>query len=852
MVKSNLSNYEAAFAFLSQPSFDGGIEAYYDFLRLFSALLRNEDGLPREEQLTQLTYFLNDQQREGLKKLTTAATRLSDDSIISEISEKDYRTQKMRRFGRTNPEVMDVPFWVFMIQRGWSAFDARWQFDKAYRRGLEAESESSATPGTLAQAFTNPAGETASAEVDEVPTPEQLQNKVDNLAAETAETAATETEGEETDCLPFDPPVWCFERFGMSHSRLPDGRVIFIGGEHEDFYDPDFCIYNDVIVMDANLGITIYGYPEEVFPPTDFHTATLVGNSHQLYIIGSLGYTRERHFDTTQVYLLNTETMQIEAISTGGDNPGWISRHRAKYIKARNAIKISGGKVFTTGSNRRQEYRDNPNCYWLDLKTRKWSREKPAIATKEKEGRQKKAIAKSTAAPAAQPPPVIKALEALAQAPQSGVVRIFKVGSIHDKADTITTPVISRQIYQVARKLGVTLKVRTVSAYEFNKTYPALVGTAEAPEIIVCRTHLQNTLETANGGTGVDGKQLWQQLQSVEGLLYKLDGFATIDPDSTNYGLAVKLVLEVPPLLSEKGKRLIETSITTQNEAESLKALILKTSQAYLGREMDTLHNVADPQYFEMSVPYLRTPAPSVSLEPQLVRLFDMGELVFALVSSKFVSPQLLGQLEVATIWRRSQTESGSGTRVSSDNNNNNKQRDKEEPEANKEELSASAGYKLLVASHDPLTVGEFLEQVQDFSLRGERKNARGRSEQTNQKAFSTRSADVRGDELEPAQLLLPLEGEYALPAKGERFGEMVWQPSPSQGVVAEIVEIAYETGNRLLWIPGSGKGKRTQQQRISTGILWGGGRGVMRHWRVWSIRSNGEVIFSEPSTFRH
>jgi hypothetical protein len=28
-----------------------------------------------------------------------------------------------------------------------------------------------------------------------------------------------------------------------------DGRVVYLGGDHEDSYDPDFCIYNDVVVF---------------------------------------------------------------------------------------------------------------------------------------------------------------------------------------------------------------------------------------------------------------------------------------------------------------------------------------------------------------------------------------------------------------------------------------------------------------------------------------------------------------------------------------------------------------------------------------------------------------------------
>jgi hypothetical protein len=88
-------------------------------------------------------------------------------------------------------------------------------------------------------------------------------------------------------------PGWNFgERFGQSRTALDDGSSVLIGGEYEDFYDPDFYIYNDVVVARSDGSITLYGYPEEVFQPTDFHTATKVGNG--IYIIGCLGYVKDR------------------------------------------------------------------------------------------------------------------------------------------------------------------------------------------------------------------------------------------------------------------------------------------------------------------------------------------------------------------------------------------------------------------------------------------------------------------------------------------------------------------------------------------------------------------------------
>jgi len=69
---------------------------------------------------------------------------------------------------------------------------------------------------------------------------------------------------------PFDAgPTWCFQRFGQTVSYLPGARRLLIGGEHEDWYDPDFYIYNDLVAIDATGAIEIYGYPCEDFPPTD-------------------------------------------------------------------------------------------------------------------------------------------------------------------------------------------------------------------------------------------------------------------------------------------------------------------------------------------------------------------------------------------------------------------------------------------------------------------------------------------------------------------------------------------------------------------------------------------------------
>ncbi|MGB7375563.1 MAG: ankyrin repeat domain-containing protein [Rivularia sp. (in: cyanobacteria)] len=160
--------------------------------------------------------------------------------------------------------------------------------------------------------------------------------------------------------------IWCYQRFGRTTTMLPDGRIIEIAGEHEDSYDPDFHIYNDVVVFDGKGNFKIYGYPSNIFPPTDFHSATLVEN--YIYIIGSNGYQDARIPNQTPVYRLDCNTFQIQKVKTIGDNPGWISRHKAKYQQP-SQIYITGGKVFT-----QEGYVDNSTDYILNLINFEWTK----------------------------------------------------------------------------------------------------------------------------------------------------------------------------------------------------------------------------------------------------------------------------------------------------------------------------------------------------------------------------------------------------------------------------------------------------------------------------------------------
>jgi hypothetical protein len=126
--------------------------------------------------------------------------------------------------------------------------------------------------------------------------------------------------------------------------------VVCIGGEHEDYCDADFCICNDVIVFGPEDQIEIYGYPKEVFPPTDFHTASVLND--------------------TPVYSLDLSGYHMSEIKTSGEMPGWISEHDG--VLGSDGT-ILGGKVIEQKGGQ-QQYRRNVEDYSLDVKSGVWSR----------------------------------------------------------------------------------------------------------------------------------------------------------------------------------------------------------------------------------------------------------------------------------------------------------------------------------------------------------------------------------------------------------------------------------------------------------------------------------------------
>jgi hypothetical protein len=112
-------------------------------------------------------------------------------------------------------------------------------------------------------------------------------------------------------------------------------------------------VYNDVIVFQAGTDseaslrsrkFDIYGYPKDVFPPTDGHTATFVASLNAIVIIGNMSSPEAddaivKH-GGTPVYILNIDTWKMEKKVTTGDGPGILSGHKA--VLQGDVVRIEG------------------------------------------------------------------------------------------------------------------------------------------------------------------------------------------------------------------------------------------------------------------------------------------------------------------------------------------------------------------------------------------------------------------------------------------------------------------------------------------------------------------------------
>lgn len=108
-------------------------------------------------------------------------------------------------------------------------------------------------------------------------------------------------------------------------------------------------------------------YPREVFTPTYFHSATLVGD--WIYIIGGLRYPDDRVQTRCPVYRMHIPNLQIEKLETTGDDPGRIFRHEAGRVIG-SQILVRNGFLATD----RPPFNQRHATALFDTVTQRWSR----------------------------------------------------------------------------------------------------------------------------------------------------------------------------------------------------------------------------------------------------------------------------------------------------------------------------------------------------------------------------------------------------------------------------------------------------------------------------------------------
>jgi hypothetical protein len=338
---------------------------------------------------------------------TAPGVQDTDGTIMS--ADQYIKDGAARVYGTANPSVMEKPFWKFIVRTlhtPWTirqAFGDEIVWSKKYGGGVEdedsggesdSEGEGLDREGPLGDEETFGAekdqeGKGKSnggnfSDNDELP-------KIPNPPLDEEDTFEDPNEGPRPEggwnlhtSFGASTPGWTFNRLGQSITTLPDGRTIYIGGEHEDSYDPDFHVYNDVIVRDpfahsdGGEGITIYGYPRDVFPPTDFHTATLVEEvdsggevtgERWIYVIGGVGYVGDVHQGNTRVYRLDLENFSMHAVDTTGTPDRGLNHHKAELLGG-NVIEIV---TSTSRANIRKGDLEVHKVFHLDLSNMRWT-----------------------------------------------------------------------------------------------------------------------------------------------------------------------------------------------------------------------------------------------------------------------------------------------------------------------------------------------------------------------------------------------------------------------------------------------------------------------------------------------
>ena len=386
----------------------------------------------------------------------------------------------------------------------------------------------------------------------------------------------------------------------------------------------------------------------------------------------------------------------------------------------------------------------------------------------------------------------------------NNVIRVWIVGSPHTGA--LPPAVAPPELRQRAEGLGYTIQVEALRAFGFTDKFRAALQTHTEPEILAFDNYgVIRGIQTQKGWVEglYPGNRVAWSLALVHETLSSLQqrGWVMLVRSAVNYEGAV--ALSMPPAQCESGAA---DSLSTESPLRQAQEKAILATRAYLDCDRSILSGISDESRLAQQC-YL----PRNDMKVQSVnacRVSGNDKLAFVTLVSTFTAevrePDMtylskqgmdLGQQSILAVLRNQ-----GGT------------------------------WRLLAITHDPMNT-----------------NTVARIPLTNTNAIlkSLDQGQPTGITPAAAQPLMP-DGLFPLPKKGERFGDFIWQPSPSSDVIGQVVEFSLGKGTdwwftRLFFLPAS-------EDKLSSGLLMSGGKST---WRVWSISKAGDVAFSEQHSFK-
>ncbi len=384
----------------------------------------------------------------------------------------------------------------------------------------------------------------------------------------------------------------------------------------------------------------------------------------------------------------------------------------------------------------------------------------------------------------------------------NNVIRVWTVGSPHTGA--LPRAVVPRELRQRAERLGYTIEVEAFRASGFAAKFRDALQNHNEPEILTFDNYgVISGVQTQNGWVeGVDAdSRVAASLALVHESLASLQqrGWVMLVRSAVNYEAALALSMRPAECELQSGSPAIEPALLQAREKAEL------ATRAYLDCDRSTLSGISDESRL-----FQQCFLPRSDMKVESVKACRVsGNHKLALVS--LVSNFKAEVREPDTILRsRPGMDLGQQSILAVLRNQD-------------------GTWRLLAITHDPLnTVARI--PVTD----------------TNGLLKSLDQERLDGITPEPARPITP-DGVHPAPQRGERFGDFIWQPSPSTDVIGQVFEftLGKDTSRgltRLFFLPAT-------ENKLSSGLIMNGGAST---WRVWSISKAGDVVFSEQHSFTY